>query len=210
MLFCHGRGKEEADMCEYEDECNEKINITTSDDINSGKYPVYSVGFGCCMRDDKGESRCNMNEMEHFFDMEIKRAEDCIAHSQEVACFNGVEVGTKLASELNQAHVRFCENAKRSLRATIDKTDKQISEMQSHIDCLKAELAEVQMNKQELPAEPIKVADMLIHTSGEYETSSIRRALGAPEKDTYDVYSVSDLRQIAEHLLVYCNNMEIE
>lgn len=37
-----------------------------------------------------------------------------------------------------------------------------ITEMQSHIDCLKTELAEVQMNKSELPLDPIDVAAMLI------------------------------------------------
>lgn len=129
-----------------------------------------------------------MNEVEHFFDLEIKRAEGRIAHSEDFECFNGVEVGSKHAKELNQAHIRFCESAKRSLMPTIDKMDKQISEMQSHIDCLKAELAEVQMRKADLHTEPIKVADMLIDHS----------------------YSTGCLRQIAEHLLVYCNNAEVE
>lgn len=157
-----------------------------------------------------------MNEIEHFFDMEIKRAEDCIAYSQEVTCFNGVEVGTKLARELNRAHIRFCENAKRSLGTTIDKTEKQISEMQSHIDCLKAELAEVQMNKQEFPAEPIKVADMLIdkftNCSGDYVRTAIENKDPVDDTTFCDMrkQEIKLLRQIAEHLLVYCNNAEVE
>lgn len=129
-----------------------------------------------------------MNEVEHFFDLEIKRAEGCIAHSEDFECFNGVKVGSKHAKELNQAHIRFCENAKRSLGTTIDKTEKQISEMQSQIDCLKAELEEEQMFNVHLPVEPIKVADMLID----------------------NCYSADCLRQIAKHLLVYCNNAEVE
>ncbi len=52
MVFCHGREQEVANMCEYAGKCDEKIDCTTSDDINSGKYPVYSVGFGECKRDD--------------------------------------------------------------------------------------------------------------------------------------------------------------
>ena len=74
------------------------------------------------------------------------------------------------------------------------KLECQIKEMQSHIDCLKAELAEVQKNKQELPLEPIKVAEMLIYATGA----------------DCDIYSKSDLKQIAAHLLVYCNNVEVE
>ena len=52
-----------------------------------------------------------MNEIEHFFDMEIKRAEDCINHSEDVACFNGVAVGVALAKELNRNHILFCLHA---------------------------------------------------------------------------------------------------
>ena len=79
--------------------------------------------------------------------------------------------------------------------------DKRVFEMQSHIDCLKAELEEIQMNKQELPEEPIKVAEMLISATGTYTN-----LLG--KKQDYNVYDKSELRQIAEHLLVYCNHAE--
>lgn len=76
----------------------------------------------------------------------------------------------------------------RVLANRCDMKERQIKEMQSHIDCLKAELEEVQMRKADLHTEPIKVADMLIEHS----------------------YSTGCLRQIAEHLLVYCNNAEVE
>lgn len=82
----------------------------------------------------------------------------------------------------------------------------QMEEMQSHIDCLKDELKEVQSNKQELPDEPIKVADILISATGTYETNPFMRAIHKQEQANYKIYSVSDLRQIAEHLLIYCNN----
>lgn len=51
---------------------------------------------------------------------------------------------------------------------------------------------------------------MLIYATGTCETSSVARAFGAGDTQTYDIYSKSDLRQIAEHLLVYCNNSEVE
>ncbi len=53
---------------------------------------------------------------------------------------------------------------------------------------------------------PIEVAEKLINTEAEYETNSIQRAFGAGEKEKYNIFSVSELRQIAEHLLVYCNH----
>ena len=84
----------------------------------------------------------------------------------------------------------------------------QINELQQHIDCLKADLAEAQDNKVELPHEPIKVAEMLIDATGTYKTNSLSRAFGAGDTGIYNLYSKSDLRQIAEHLLVYCNNAE--
>lgn len=79
----------------------------------------------------------------------------------------------------------------------------QITEMKSHINCLKAELAEIQMIKQELPEEPIKVANMLISATGTYTNF-----LG--NEQDYRVFNKSELKQIAEHLLVYCNHAEVE
>lgn len=94
--------------------------------------------------------------------------------------------------------------------------EKKISEMQSYIDCLKAELAEVQLNKQDSPTEPIKVADMLIDEftsiSGEYARTAIENEYPVNDTAFYSMrqQEVKILRQIAEHLLVYCNNAEEE
>lgn len=85
-------------------------------------------------------------------------------------------------------------------------------EMQSHIDCLKAELEEVQQNRVDLPLEPIEVAAMLIKATVTRETNSLQKAFNKNCPDEYedDRYTKEDLRQIAEHLLVYCNNAEVE
>ena len=139
--------------------------------------------------------------------------------------------------------------------------DKLVSEMQSHIDCLKAELLEVQCHsdklKQELamkdgtkmfdtlmenssgeerellsrllyenlccvelnqanglilPSEPIDVASMLIKATRTVRTNLIQKAFNPNMSDEYEIdkYSKSDLRQVAEHLLAYCNNSENE
>ena len=94
------------------------------------------------------------------------------------------------------------------LKMKLDDLNCQIREKQNHIERLKARLAEVQNNKIELPHEPIKVAETLIDATGTYKTNSLSRAFGAGDTATYKLYSNADLRQIAEHLLVYCNNSE--
>ena len=93
------------------------------------------------------------------------------------------------------------------LKVKLDDCNCKIKEMQNHIDCLKSDLAEAQ-EKIELPHEPIKVAETLIDATGTYKTNILSRAFGAGDTGTYNLYSKSDLRQIAEHLLVYCNNAE--
>lgn len=62
-----------------------------------------------------------------------------------------------------------------------------------------------------LPTEPIKVADMLISAEGEYEHNSIAKALYRKDKGAYRIFDIGELKQIAEHLIVYCNhNKEVE
>ena len=94
------------------------------------------------------------------------------------------------------------------LKMKLDDRNCQIKEMQNHIDCLKSELEEANDNKIQLPNEPIKVASMLIDATETYETSGLAKRFGAGDTATYKLYSNADLRQIAEHLLVHCNNSE--
>lgn len=56
-----------------------------------------------------------------------------------------------------------------------------------------------------LPTEPIKVADVLINAEIEYEHDALTKAFCGAEKGKYNLFNISELRQIAEHLLVYCN-----
>lgn len=176
MGFCQGRGKVKTNICEYVEECNEKIECTTCDDIERGIYPVYIAGFGECKRDDRLSEKvgATMNR-----------------EKEEMLDFYERVMIPQLKSQGNH------------FKSKIKEKECQIKEMQSHIECLKAELAEIQMNKQELPEEPIKVAEMLISTAGTYTNF-----LG--KEEIYNVYDKSDLRQIAEHLLVYCNHAEVE
>lgn len=61
-----------------------------------------------------------------------------------------------------------------------------------------------------LPEEPIKVADMLINAEGKYEHNPLAKALYKEDKGTYRIFDISELRQIAEHLLVYCGDITRE
>lgn len=55
-----------------------------------------------------------------------------------------------------------------------------------------------------LPTEPIKVADILISAENEYE-DRFSEIFGGVGKGKYRIFDISELRQIAEHLLIYCN-----
>lgn len=57
-----------------------------------------------------------------------------------------------------------------------------------------------------LPEEPIKVADMLINAEGEYEYNPLAKAIYKEDKGTYRIFDISELRQIAKYLLVYCGD----
>lgn len=61
-----------------------------------------------------------------------------------------------------------------------------------------------------LPTEPIKVADILINAKGEYEHNPIVKKICGKDKGTYRIFEISELRQIVEHLLVYCNHNKEE
>lgn len=78
---------------------------------------------------------------------------------------------------------------------------------ESKAETLEVERMRVRLNKFSdfLPTEPIKVADMLISAEGEYERHSLAKAICGTDKGAYRIFDVVDLRQIAEHLLVYCN-----
>lgn len=78
---------------------------------------------------------------------------------------------------------------------------------------LKQRIAELESKEtSELPFDPLECANYLINATYERETSSLERGLkGLPEKVNSDRYTVDELEQIAEHLLVYCkHNKESE
>lgn len=77
--------------------------------------------------------------------------------------------------------------------------------------CLREQIAELQNKEKielpELPFDPLDTANYLINATYERETNGIERAFqNLPEKVNSDRYTVDELEQIAEHLLIYCRH----
>ena len=88
--------------------------------------------------------------------------------------------------------------------------EEKIAELESELE-VKDNLLKIKNglcgNFDDLPSEPISVANMLINAKIEYDPTSLQKALFKTEdKCMADKYSDDDLEQIAEHLLVYCKH----
>ena len=85
-----------------------------------------------------------------------------------------------------------------------------ISELESELE-VKENLLKIKNgllgNNDELPTDPIEVAQMLINSTFEREASNLEKVLyKCGDIRTVERYSIDDLEQIAEHLLVYCKH----
>lgn len=122
---------------------------------------------------------------------------------EDIEKYGNLEHLYKLFSEYKGYYDTICriadEECSRADKLTKENQNLQckIDEMQKHIDCMKAEIREKE-DKPIFPHEPIKVAEMLI--CAKEKTHNL--LLGEIECKSYDE---TELRQIAEHLLVYCN-----
>lgn len=94
--------------------------------------------------------------------------------------------------ELNQSYIDNCGLKQR------------IVELENEIKALV--VANNEENKVELPCNPMEVALMLINSEFAYETSSFQRALGSNEYEITERYTIDELEQIAEHLLIHCRH----
>ena len=89
---------------------------------------------------------------------------------------------------------------------------KEILDMKAENKELKQRIAELE-NKEtvELPFDALETANMLINAEYSRQTSSVEKAFTGCNVAKGHIYSVDDLEQIAEHLLVYCkHNKESE
>lgn len=122
--------------------------------------------------------------------------------------FERVDFGTLDFSEHDKAVMSEMHNQLSNMNTQLEKLRQENNE-------LEIELAELREEKQiehelakELPIDPIDVASYLINATRTYETSSIQKAIGMGDTDTYNAYDISDLRQIAKHLMIYCEENE--
>lgn len=103
----------------------------------------------------------------------------------------------------NQSEV---EKYRKAFEDAKKERDCQISEYQKKIDELTAERDFLSKDNISVHQEPIDIAKDLINAEGEYEHNPIAKALYKEDKGTYRIFDIGELRQIAEHLLVYCNH----
>lgn len=87
---------------------------------------------------------------------------------------------------------------------------RQIEELESELE-VKENLLKIKngllCNKDDLSTDPIEFAQMLINATYERETNAMERAFyKCGDTETVKRYSINDLEQIAEHLLVYCKH----
>ena len=133
---------------------------------------------------------------------------------------NQIDKLKEYIAKLEKTRGEWDDKAK-NLKRELDKTYNQLMETEKDAQERIAELeSELEVkdnllktndglcgNDDELPCDPILVAEMLINATIEYEPTSLQKALFKTEgKCLADKYSNDDLEQIAEHLLVYCKH----
>ena len=96
----------------------------------------------------------------------------------------------------------------------IEELEKRIQELDT-IDAIRIDekrelerrIAELESKgKVELPFDALETANMLINAEYSRQTSSVEKAFTGCNVAKGHIYSVDDLEQIAEHLLVYCKH----
>ncbi len=94
------------------------------------------------------------------------------------------------------------EKYKKSFESAKCERDKAVCEYQNEIDRLKSRVAELEESQEDLPFEPIDVAQYLINRTIEVKNTFPK--LQGGETSRVPVHDVSELRQVGEHLLIYC------
>lgn len=117
---------------------------------------------------------------------------------------------------INHATARNIEDLRDECHKEISKItaerDKAVAQIEHDRVKIGELLNEIDCKRMELPLEePIGAAAWLINAKRKRKTNSLQKFFhGSEEYEDCDVYSVSDLREIAEHLLAYCKNNESE
>ena len=106
------------------------------------------------------------------------------------------------------------EIAMQKKREEIEGLRKELSESKDHITQLKHELEEKCSFETDrlvkLPFDALETANMLINATYSRKTSNVEKAFIGCNVVKGDIYSIDELEQIAEHLLVYCKHNKEE
>ena len=109
--------------------------------------------------------------------------------SEEIKTQNIVESSYETMGQL-KAEIAELRRTNDALNNAIKDTDKKMETMH------------------ELPASPMECAEMLINANYKYDTPDFLKKIGGPKEQCINIYTTKELRQIAEHLLVYCKYNE--
>lgn len=112
-----------------------------------------------------------------------------------------------LAEEADRKNAEIAKY-KSAFESAKTEKDKAVCKYQNEIDQLKDRIRELEESQEDLPVEPIKIAEYLMDRT--FEIKNTFPALQGGKTSIVPVHDVSELRQVAEHLLVYCNHAEVE
>lgn len=174
--------------------CFEKLDFTEHDKVFEDKIAKLEKQIKSYEAERKElRTRCCMDSAREKFDN----------HS-----YGGLVIYTKnFTSECERR--LYDEN--QVLKQRIAELEDKIGDRDEINRCLREQIAELQNKEKielpELPFDPLDTANYLINATYERETNGIERLVqNLPEKASFDRYTVDELEQIAEHLLIYCRH----
>lgn len=108
-------------------------------------------------------------------------------------------------------HDKVFKTKIKQLEDRIKFLESKCADRKEQVECLREMNDELKIEETlELPFDPLECANYLINATYERETNGIERAFhNLPEKVNSDRYTVDELEQIAEHLLVYCKHNKV-
>lgn len=190
----------------------EQIGEILMDVITGGnnKIPIEECKIVKIIRRDENGIWLNVEDAD--FIQNYSKMQKTISNNQsEVA---------KLNSEVEKYRKAF-EDAKKERDCQISEYQKKIEELTNEKESLETRLKLLKNERDDLREEverlrnaqdfsnlePIGVANIIINSKGTRE-NLFGRITGKGTTETYRIFDVPELRQIAEHLLVYCNHNE--
>lgn len=227
----NNRGKAEGEKVllpkEYENYIREILNI----DASEIKDDCHRFNIESLQRYLKMESPKKQSEIDHL-KSEVSKCHKALADAKkerDKRSFSYQSEIDELSGKLKiqTAATKYAEEYVESLKKDLGRSQTTINQIDEIIEELfgvthdvekpgafKEILREKVCDKisEFLPPEPIKIADMLISATYTRQKSTLEKtfskAVFGNNSDTLteNVYSKSELRQIAEHLLVYCGH----